>query len=147
MYIATKSNELQNSPEFFSPRHFSPDITLQQKIILEQNSPGHYHSPAKSENSPRILLSQGQNSPGTNFSRYKIAPAGKPPGRNISQDKTLPFQDKCIVEIGNFNTWYKTLPYGLLPIFTQGQNSPVWSKWSNYTWYKTLPFIISPNFT
>ena len=57
----------------------SQDITLQG-----QNSPVH--------NFPEDKTLRVQNSPGTNFSQYNIAPT----------EKTLPFQNKCIVEIGNF---------------------------------------------
>ena len=110
-------NELQNSPGFFSPGHYSPDITLQQKIFPEQNSPGtnisrdttlqqelrtlpgHYSPETKFSST---LFSRGQNSPGTKLSGYKFLPVHNCPGRKTSRDKTLPFQNKYIVQIGNF---------------------------------------------
>ena len=84
---AGQMNELQNSPEFFSPGHFSPDITLQQKIIPEQNYPGHYCPEDKTLRYitlPRTKLSRYKFLPVQNCPRQKTLPAGITPKTKLS---------------------------------------------------------------
>ena len=132
-------NELQNSPGFYSPGHYSPDITLQQKIIPEQNSPGTnisrentlqhkiypvlYSPKTKKDITLQVQYSPGKKfsgdktlqdiiAPGTKFSGYKTLQVQNPPSTKLSQ---FQLQPKC--------TRYITLQYLKLTKLHKDQNS------------------------
>ena len=94
-------NELQNSPGFFSPGHYSPDITLQQKIFPEQNSPG---TNISRDNTLQQKIYPGLYSP--KVKKDKTLQVQFSPVRKLSRDITLP----DIITPGTKTSTDKTLP-------------------------------------